>query len=81
MGLSESERKESESYLSAVERLMGDERTRKTFHEIVYGISGLRRLMDQITTEAILEKYLEEQVELPPCVLRLLETFGDTVHR
>ncbi len=81
MELSESERKESESYLSAGERLMGDERTRKTFNGIVYGISGLRRLVDQITTVAILEQCLQEQGELPPFVLRLLETYGDKAHR
>ncbi len=76
MELSESERKESESYLSAVDRLMGADRTRKTFHGIVYGISGLRRLIDQITTEAILEQCLQEQGDLPPFVLHLLETYG-----
>ncbi len=44
MELSESERKESESYLSAYERLMGDERTRKTVNGIVYGIIGAESL-------------------------------------
>lgn len=81
MERSESEREESESYLSAVERLMGDERTRKTFNGIVYKISGLRWLIDQLTTEAILEQSLQEQGELPPFVLYLLETYGDKVHR
>ncbi len=76
MELSESERKESESYLSAFERLMGADRTRKTFHGIVYGISGLPRLINQVTTEVMLEQCLQEQGELPPFVLHLLETYG-----
>ncbi len=58
MELSESKRKESESDLSAVERLMGDERTRKTCNGIIYGISIPRRFFDQITIKAILEQSL-----------------------
>ncbi len=76
MELNESERKESESYLSAVEQQMGADRTRKTFHGIVYGMSGLRRLINQVTTEVILEQCLQEQGELPPFVLHLLETYA-----
>jgi len=41
---------------------------------------GLRRLIDQVTTEAILEQYLQEQGELPPFVFRLLETYGYKIH-
>ncbi len=41
---------------------------------------GLRRLIDQVTTQAILEQYLQEQGELPPFVLRLLETYGYKIH-
>ncbi len=41
---------------------------------------GLRRLIDQVTTETILEQYLQEQGELPPFVLRLLETYGYKIH-
>ncbi len=77
MELSGTERVQSDVYLRADERLMGDERTRKTFQ----GISGLCRLMDRITTEAILEQCLQEQSELPPFVLHLLETYDDKVHR
>ena len=44
MELSESERKESTRYLMAYERLMGDQRTRKTFQGIVYGIIGAESL-------------------------------------
>ncbi len=51
------------------------------FHGIIYGISCLRWLIDPITTEAILEQYLQEQGELPPFVLHLLETYDDKVHR
>ncbi len=58
MELSESERKESESDLSAVDRLKGADRTRKTFHGIIYGISIPRRFFDQITIKAILEQSL-----------------------
>jgi hypothetical protein len=42
---------------------------------------GLRRLIDQVTTEAILEQYLQEHGDLPPFVKRLLETSGYIVHR
>lgn len=41
---------------------------------------GLRRLIDQVTTEAILQQYLQDQGELPPFVSRLLETYGYKVH-
>ncbi len=44
MELSESERKESGSYLSAYERLMADERTRRTFKGIAFGIIGAESL-------------------------------------
>ncbi len=44
MELSEKERGQSAAYLSAYERLMGDERTRKTFNGIVYGIIGAESL-------------------------------------
>jgi hypothetical protein len=44
MELSEKEREQSESYLSAYEGLMGDERTRKTFNGIIYGIIGAESL-------------------------------------
>lgn len=42
---------------------------------------GLRRLIDQVTTEAILEQYLLEQGDLPPFVKRLLEAYGYKIHR
>jgi hypothetical protein len=42
---------------------------------------GLRRLIDQVTTEAILEQYLREQGDLPPFVKRLLEAYGYNIHR
>lgn len=41
---------------------------------------GLRRLIDQVTTEAILEQYLQEQGDLPPFVKRLLESYGYKIH-
>lgn len=41
---------------------------------------GLRRLIDQVTTEAILQQYLQDQGELPPFVSRLLETYGYKAH-
>lgn len=44
MELSEKERKQSEEYLSAYEQLMGDERTRKTFNGMIYGIIGAESL-------------------------------------
>ena len=44
MELSEKEQGQSEAYLSAYERLMGDERTRKTFNGIIYGIIGAESL-------------------------------------
>lgn len=44
MELSEKEQEQSESYLSTYERLMGDERTRKTFNGMIYGIIGAESL-------------------------------------
>ena len=44
MELSEKEREQGADYLSAYERLMGDERTRKTFNGIIYGIIGAESL-------------------------------------
>lgn len=44
MELSAKEGMESESYLSAYEKLIGDERTRKTFNGIIYGIIGAESL-------------------------------------
>ena len=42
---------------------------------------GLRRLIDQVTTETILEQYLQEQGVLPPFVKRLLEAYSYKIHR
>ncbi len=44
MDLSDKEREQSEEYLRAYERLMGDERTRKTFNGMIYGIIGAESL-------------------------------------
>ena len=44
MELSEKERAQSGEYLSAYERLMGDERSRKTFNGMIYGIIGAESL-------------------------------------
>lgn len=44
MELSEKEQVQSEEYLRAYERLMGDERTRKTFNGMIYGIIGAESL-------------------------------------
>ncbi len=44
MELSEKEREQSEGYLSAYEGLMGDERTRKAFNGMIYGIIGAESL-------------------------------------
>ena len=38
MELSQTEWANSEDYLSAYEALIGDERTRRTFHGVIYGI-------------------------------------------
>ena len=37
---------------------------------------GLRRLIDQATTEAILHKHIEEHGDLPPFIKRLLAAYG-----
>jgi len=37
---------------------------------------GLRRLIDQATTEAILRKHIEEYGDLPPFIKRLLASYG-----
>jgi hypothetical protein len=37
---------------------------------------GLRRLIDQATTEAILRKHIEEHGDLPPFIKRLLAAYG-----
>ncbi len=42
---------------------------------------GLRRLIDQAATEAILHKHLEEQGDLPPFVKRLLAAYGYKLER
>jgi len=44
MELNEKERVQGESYLRAYERLMGDERTQKTFNGLIYGIIGAESL-------------------------------------
>jgi hypothetical protein len=44
MELKEKEYQQGEAYLSNYERLMGDERSRKTFNEIIYGIIGSESL-------------------------------------
>lgn len=44
MELNQNEREQSEDYLSAFEQLSGDERTRKSFNAIVYGIIGAESL-------------------------------------
>jgi hypothetical protein len=37
---------------------------------------GLRRLIDQATTESILRKHIEEHGDLPPFIKRLLAAYG-----
>ncbi len=44
MELNQKECEQGESYLGAYEGLSGDERTRKTFNAIVYGIIGAESL-------------------------------------
>jgi len=41
---------------------------------------GLRRLIDQATTETVLRKYIEEHGDLPPFIKRLLAAYGYKPH-
>ena len=42
---------------------------------------GLRRLIDQVTTETILRKHIEEHGDLPPFIKRLLAAYGYKLER
>jgi len=42
---------------------------------------GLRRLIDQATTETVLRKHIDEHGDLPPFIKRLLATFGYKLER
>jgi hypothetical protein len=44
MELNQNEREQGEGYLSAFEQLSGDERTRKSFNAVIYGIIGAESL-------------------------------------
>lgn len=42
---------------------------------------GLRRLVDQLATEAILRKHIEEHGDLPPFIKRLMASYGYKLER